>query len=354
MTRDRLRENLRLLGLSAKEIAVYLTILDHGTVTVSRVVDESDVSQRHVYQMCEQLDERGLVVLNDHVRPSVVRAQRADSAVSSIDARLAELEADIESELADQDVADLEVELIKSGQTLAKRWRRDIDAAEAEVFICLPAAVFDRFTDALADALDRGAAVYVLVTDPGLDAFDTAALEECATLARTWAYEPQPLLTVDRERMALDDPGFLVGGGDGSAISLTRSAVTGNLFSTYLGNFWRLATEVYRCDRDPLPQSYPTLRNALVQATLYERAGVDLTATITARDMTTGEIVELASVPILEVRQGLMDPFSNEFPIENSVHVGHDGEVVTVGGVSAVIEDYEAMDIRLERAPQSE
>jgi len=43
MTRERLRENLDLLGLSSKEIDVYLTVLDHGTVTVSRVVDESDV-----------------------------------------------------------------------------------------------------------------------------------------------------------------------------------------------------------------------------------------------------------------------------------------------------------------------
>lgn len=56
-------------------------------------------------------------------------------------------------------MSDLEVELIKSSQTLAKRWRRDIDSAGEEVFICLPAAVFDRFSESLADALDRGVAV---------------------------------------------------------------------------------------------------------------------------------------------------------------------------------------------------
>ena len=349
MTRERLRENLRLLGLSAKEIAVYLTILDHGTVTVSRVVDESDVSQRHVYQMCEQLDERGLVVLNDHVRPSVVRAQRADSAVGSIDSRLDELAADIESEL-EGPVDDLEVELIKVGQTLAKRWRRDIDSATEEVFICLPAAVFDRFADALADALDRGAAVYALVTDPGLDGFDTDALAGRTTLGRTWAHEPRPLLTVDRERMVLDEPKLLVDATDGSAISLARSAVVGNLFATYLSNFWGIATEAHCCDREPLPRTYPTLRNALVQATLHERAGVDLTATVTAESTTSGEIVEMTSVPIVELRQGLLDPFTNQFPVENSIRVEHEGEVVAIGGENAVIEEYEALDIRLERA----
>jgi len=350
MTRERLRDNLDLLGLSSKEIDVYLTILDRGAVTVSRVVDESDVSQRHVYQMCERLDERGLVVLNDHVRPSVVRPQRADSAVGNIGSRLDELQADIQSELAGRDVADLEVELIKSRQTLVKRLRRDIDSAEEEVFVCLPAAVCDQFADALADAVSRGVAVYALVTDPGLDAFDTGVLDGCATLARTWAYEPRPLLTVDRERMVLDDPRLLGDAADGSAISLTRSAVAGNLFSTYLSNFWGIATEVYRCERDPLPSSYPTLRNALVQATLHERAGTPLRATITAESTATGEVVEMESVPVVELRQGLLDPFTNEFPIENSIRVDYDGEVVAVAGVNSVIEEYEALDVRLEAA----
>lgn len=351
MTRERLRENLRLLGLSSKEIAVYLTILDHGTVTVSRIVDEADVSQRHVYQMCEQLDERGLVVLNDHVRPSVVRAQRADSAVGSIGSQLDELAADIESELTGRNVDDLEVELIKSGQTLAKRWRRDIDSAIEEVFICLPAAVFDRFREALVDAVDRGVAVYALVTDPGLDAFDPeVSFAGAATLGRTWEHEPRPLLTVDRDRMVLDEPGLLVDAAGGSAISLTRSAVTANLFSTYLSNFWEIATEAYRCELDPLPASYPTLRNALVQATLHERAGQALRATITAESTTSGEIVEMTSVPIVELRQGLLDPFTNEFPIENSISVEYEGRVVAIGGVNSVIEEYEALDVRLERA----
>lgn len=351
MTEGRLRKNLALLGLSVKEISVYLTILDHGKATVSQVVDDSDASQRHVYQMCEQLDERGLVVLNDHVRPSVVRAQTADSAVASIDGRLTELEADIGEALAERDVSALEVELIKSGQTLAKRWRRDIESAAGEVFICLPADVFDRFTGALADAVDRGIAVYALVTDPGLDAFDHAALNGYTTLARTWAHEPRPLLTVDRERMVLDDPNLLTTGPtDGSAIALTRSALAGNLFSTYLSNFWQIASEAYCCDRDLLPRSYPTLRNAIIQATLQQRAGRDVTATITAQDTDTAEIVEMESVPVVEIRQGLVDPFTNEFPVENSIRVEYDGETVSVGGVQSVIEDYEALDVRLERA----
>ena len=58
----------------------------------------------------------------------------------------------------------------------------------------------------------------------------------------------------------------------------------------------------------------------------------------------------MTSVPIVELRQGLVDPFTNEFPIGNSISVEYEGEVVTVGGVNSVIEDYEALDVRLERA----
>ena len=119
----------------------------------------------------------------------------------------------------------------------------------------------------------------------------------------------------------------LVDATGGSAISLTRSVVAANLFSTYLSNFWGMATEAYSCERDPLPASYPTLRNALVQATLHERAGQALRATITAESTTSGEIVEMTSVPIVKLRQGLLDPFTNEFPVENSMRVEHGGEV---------------------------
>ena len=150
--------------------------------------------------------------------------------------------------------------------------------------------------------------------------------------------------------MALDEPKLLVDAGDGSAISLSRSAVAGNLFSTYLSNFWGIAAEAYCCDRDPLPASYPTLRNAPVQATLYHRAGEQLRATVTAESTTTGEIVEMTSVPIVELRQGLVDPFTNEFPVENSMRVEYEGREVAIGGANSVVEDYEALDVRLERA----
>lgn len=351
MTADRLRDNLSLLGLSSKEIEVYLTILDHGTATVSRVVEDSEVSQRHVYQMCERLHDRGLVVLNDHVRPSVVRAQSPDSAVRHIEDHLGELEADIEGALAGKEVSDLEVELIKSAQTLEKRWRRYIESAGDEVFVCVPASVFDRFRDALADAVDRGCLVYVLLTEPGLASVGESDVAGRASLARRWEYEPRPLLTIDRERVVLDEPKLLINGpAAGSAISLSRSAVAANLFNTYVSNFWAIGTETVRCEPVSLPASFARLRSAVVHATLHEQTGQSLTATLTARENDSGRIVEMTDVPVVGIRQGLLEPFTNEFPIENSLRVEYEGEVVSVGGAGSTIEPYEALDVRLDAA----
>ncbi len=81
-----------------------------------------------------------------------------------------------------------------------------------------------------------------------------------------------------------------------------------------------------------------------------DRSGEQLLATITAESTTTGEIVEMTDVPIVELRQGLVDPFTNESPVENSMRVEYEGQVVAVGGTDAVVEDYEALDVRPERA----
>lgn len=330
---------------------MYLTILDHGTATVSRVVEDSEVSQRHVYQMCERLHERGLVVLNDHVRPSVVRAQTPDSAVQNIEGHLDELATDIEGALAGKQMTDLEVELVKSAPTLEKRWRRYIEAAEDEVFVCLPASVFDRFTDTLADAVDRGLLVYVLLTEPGSASVDGSDVAGRASLARRWGYEPHPLLTADRERVVLDEPKLLVNGpAAGSAISLSRSAVADNLFNTYVSNYWAIGTEIFRRDPATLPASFSRLRSAVVHATLHEQAGQSLTATLTARENESGRIVEMTDVPVVGIRQGLLEPFTNEFPIENSLRVEFEGEVVAVGGQNSTIEPYEALDVHLDAA----
>jgi sugar-specific transcriptional regulator TrmB len=346
MTVERLRDNLKLLGLSDKEISVYLTILDHGKVTVSRVIDESDVSRRHVYQMCERLDDRGLVVLNDHVRPSVVHAQAADSAIERIDSRLGELKSDIDATLTDTSVTDPDVELIKSGQTLTKRCRSAIDAATAELFICMPATVFDRFRPELAAAVDRGVAVYALVTDPGLDSFDTERLP--VTLARTCEDEPYPLVTADGERVILDDPKLLTSTIDGSAMSIVRQALAETLCASYISNFWSRGREVTRKDPPELPYSYPTLRQATVDAASHLAAGRELYATITARQVETGEIVEMESVPVVESNQRLIEPFTTDYPMQNALAVRYEGDVVTVGSTGVVGGTYEALDIRLE------
>lgn len=351
MSQERLRKRLQYLGLSSKEIDVYLAILDHGEAKVSRIVDAADVSQRHVYQMCERLDERGLVVLNDHVRPSVVRAKAADRAVGEISDRLESLESDISQRLEQPATSDLEVELIKSRQTLVDRWKQFVSAARRELFVCLPASAVSRFAADLSAAVERGVVVYLLVTDPGLDPFDRRTLAGHASVARTLPSEPAPLLSVDGHSTVSDDARLLIDeDAAGSAFLLARSPVAGNLSKMYLSNYWRLGDQEYLCDPDELPQSYEQLRSAAVNVVLHERQGRTLTATVRARSCQADEIVEMRDVPVVEVRQGLVEPFTNAAPIENHVCVSYEGDVVSVGAPGDPTGEYEALEITLDVA----
>ncbi|MFB6074976.1 MAG: TrmB family transcriptional regulator sugar-binding domain-containing protein [Haloarculaceae archaeon] len=348
MTGDRLRENLELFGLSPKEIDTYLTILDHGEAQVSEIVADAGVSQRYVYEMCEKLDGRGLVVLNDHVRPSMVRALDPETATDTIENRLEELRTDIAERLADRTFSELSVELIKSQQTLFKRSRHFIDEATEEVFLCVPATAYRQFHEELVAARERDVAVYLLLTDPGLDALDVNTVVPAASVVRVWEYEPSSLLSVDYETTIYDEWGvFRSQNAPGRALSLAHSAAARPFFDTFVSNFWRLGQEVSVCEPDTLPHAYSQLRKALLHGTLHEHEGRTLRATIEAKDTATGEEVTMTEVPIREIRQGLVEPFTNTFPVEDAMTVEFEGEEVTVGGSEAFLEEYEALEITL-------
>jgi len=55
-----------------------------------------------------------------------------------------------------------------------------------------------------------------------------------------------------------------------------------------------------------------------------------------------------AGVLVVETRQGLIEPQSNEFPIEHSLVVEHDGGTHSIGGPGSFLETFEAQEVTLE------
>ncbi|WP_348533334.1 TrmB family transcriptional regulator sugar-binding domain-containing protein [Haloarcula marina] len=60
------------------------------------------------------------------------------------------------------------------------------------------------------------------------------------------------------------------------------------------------------------------------------------------------EAFEATTGTIVDVKQSIVRPFSNEFPTQESFVVELDGERVTVGGSKAFLEDFEATRVTFE------
>ena len=108
-----------------------------------------------------------------------------------------------------------------------------------------------------------------------------------------------------------------------------------------------MGTEAYVTDPDPLPTTYRMFRPAVLQATLCAQRGTDLVATVDV-DPIDGENGKTISGPVLDSRQGLIEPFSNSFPVENALVLGTDDGPVSVGGVGSFIEDYVTNEVTFE------
>jgi hypothetical protein len=112
---------------------------------------------------------------------------------------------------------------------------------------------------------------------------------------------------------------------------------------------------VFVTDPDPLPKSFDWFRAAVLQAYLHRRQGTDLRASVQTKD---DGVIHGA---VEEVRQAFVGPPTNDYALEASLVVRTDGaesvdggppavaagELVSVGGPGAFIEDFQAETIIL-------
>ena len=135
---------------------------------------------------------------------------------------------------------------------------------------------------------------------------------------------------------------------DMRAISLTQPQLVPVLSRSFLGNYWPVADQVYVDDPVPLPATFRAFRHAVFQAELHRRVDAELSATVDASRVFDDDDRTLEG-RIAAVRQSVVEPASNSFPVENSLVLETDGQTVTVGGPGAFVEDYEGNEVLLER-----
>ena len=320
MTADALRDHLATFGLSEKEIAAYLAVLRAGEATTKDVSRAADISQGYVYEIAEALTERGLVTIDETASPTVLRARPPEEAIGSLSDRLDRLGDRIETLYHEPADTGLSVEVIHSRATVRKRARSALEAAEEEAFLVFPAPEVAHLTEALAAAQDRGVFVYLMLVSP----LDDDALDvewgRYADVVRTWAMPGPVHVIVDLTRGLMGSHGVLSGRhGSEYALGFDQVDIASAFYGNAVSNFWPMGRPHYVTDPDPLPSTYTQLRTAATNAALHRAAGRDLLADVTVREVTSGERTDYERVPVVEVRQNLVDDPTNEFPIENSL-----------------------------------
>ncbi|WP_158057175.1 TrmB family transcriptional regulator [Halorussus halophilus] len=347
MSDSPLADELRQFGLSDKETDTYLTILEHGEAKASTIADDAGVSKRYVYSISEKLEERGFVSVNDHAVPTTIRANPPAEVIDTLSRNLEAMRPELESRYSQTAPQSEGFEIIKSYVTVEKRVRDLVSEADEEIIASIPHALLADVADELRAAIDRGVLVVLIL--PGSDPADHPDLDGLASVARMWR-EPMPTMVVaDRVSSLLAPTEMSSRSGSGErAIAFTQEYLAPVIIGSFFGNYWPSAEEVYVTTPSDSLGSYTDFRHAVLQATLHLRSGTELRATVRGQKITPGEESGELDGRVVEVRQGLVRPINNSFPVENALVVETRSGTYTIGGQNAFVEDFEATEVVLE------
>lgn len=344
-----LANQLEQFGLSEKEIKTYLTVLENGEAKASTIADDTGVSKRYVYSICEKLEQRGFVDVDDHVVPTKVRARHPDDVIELLAGRLDEIEPALKQRFSATASRPQRFDVIKSRITVIRRLREYVESAERELMLAVPAAALPELTDQLADACERGVLVLLLVSDvEGSIGIETEE-RSIASAVRTWDQGAPIMMAVD-DQVGMASPGEMLtrSGGDDRAIAIVQDQIVPIIAGSFQANYWPFGEEVGVADPVDMPVTYGSFRHAVFQTTLHERADTAVEATVSARPVASDAEFSTLSGSVVDIRQGMIEPTTNRVPIEQSLTLATDEGTVTVGGPDSFLEDYEAREVTLE------
>lgn len=344
-----LQRRLRDVGLSEKEAAAYLTIFRDGGSTVSTIADDAGVSEQYVYSIGEALEERGFVEVNDNVVPTVIEAKQPDAVRSELRRSLDVLRPAL-AERVTSTSGDLEqFEVVKSRAAVERRLGGFVESADEEISLSLPGDMIDQVADELAAAVDRGVLVMLVLTgteSSDLDSND--ALEGVASIARVRRNRVPTILTVDKTYGLLAPVEMLAHQNtDVHAISLAQPQLVPVLSGSFLGNYWPMADLAHVEEPCDLPATFRAFRPAVFQAELHVRNDADLLASVEARPVFEDGDYRTLDGRITSIRQSIVPPANNSFPVQNTLVLDTGGESITIGGPGAFVEEYEAREVVL-------
>jgi len=229
--------------------------------------------------------------------------------------------------------------VVKSRVTVLKRVAELVDRAEVEVTLAIPYRLLDEVADELRAAVDRGVLVVLIVTD--VDPATELELDGLASVARAWEQPMPTMLTVDQQA-GIVAPGEMLSPvrqhRPARLSSSPRRALASGRHRLLPGNYLPMAAEVYTADPTGLPPRSGLPRGAGGDAAPPGQRRVR--ARVTGRSVSDDLDVAVLEGQVVEVRQGLLEPATNDFPVENTLFVETDEGTFSVGGQGAFVEDF--------------
>lgn len=354
---SRLISQLEWFGLSEKEAAVYLSLVDRGRAKLSVVATDADVSQSYVYQLCEKLEREELVTVNDHQTPTTVQPLPPPETLrprkDQMEEALLELERRYSRPTLDMD----SLEVLRTRDTLFRHLSTLIESAESEVYLSMPLEGVLELAEDLRNAVDRGVLVLLAI---GGDAagISAADIEGVATAVRRRVRGMTIYLSVDLER-GIVAPASVLGWehGEEEGVSYHNLSIASAIQSAFLGTTWPASEEVFLRRPTSLPETYDTIRPAVYDLTLMLNADRTVHAELEAHptrsqiilddEGTVTESHRTLTGTVVETRQNFVKPTNTDFAVECGFRLDTGDETIQVGGTGAFLEDYTATEITL-------
>jgi sugar-specific transcriptional regulator TrmB len=360
MSERSVRELLQTIGLSEKEVEAYITVLRQESATMGTVAEAGNISQSYVYEIANRLADRDLLRIDESETPTVLRARPPSETADALTTRIESFEEAASSMYDRTAMGETGFEVVNVPRTVRRRVRDHIEKADTELLLVFPARSVPDMLDLLEAAQQRDVMVYCLLFGAEGTLDETLATLDDPTqyfdVLRSWVGFPSLLVLRDGMAGLFGTHNALTNPDNSHAFAFTQPAVGGTLSSHVISNVWPLGDEEAIADPIELPRSFNNFRTAVVTATLYLQADVDLVADLSVIDLKTRAKRSFESVPVRSVKQALIEPTEYDIPIECALVIETADGRATVGGnisperptdMGPYFDDYGATEVTL-------
>ena len=356
MNRDGLEEGLSEAGLSEYERRAYLTVLELGSASATDIAERADVPRSRVYDVLRDLEDDGYV--ETYEQDSLhARARDPGDVFERLKERAETLERtaeEIQDRWQQAEIGGHRVSYVKRQETVIERAKSAISEAKNRVQLSSTPEQFDRLSSPLRSAYEDGVFVSVSFnTSPERPTPlpDEGELAGVVTEARHRDIPAPFLLLVDHDVVCftphtspVDQYGIIVE--DRELLYVFRWY--------FRAAAWEAWPTIHTARSDSLPAEYVDIRECIRDISPLLAEGASVTARVRGTRTERRSDYELEGEIVDIVRSQTVTDVTDDQHLSNLagraaiVLETDDGEVHSIGGTGASLEDIEAYRIRIQ------